>query len=199
VGLLRAILPFLPLAAAGLARLRAGSPGVAALVPLGGAPQPAPPLTLALGLGICAALLAVRLAVGGAARRDGIGPGAPPLRASLGRIGAAQWAVAFTFGALSLGPMIPDRRLPAILAVACLFVLALRALGQGGRRDRPLPRGEERHWLGGFLYANPRDGAALVPSRLSLGYTVNLGRPLGWLLLAVAVVPPVLLARWVAG
>jgi uncharacterized membrane protein len=67
------------------------------------------------------------------------------------------------------------------------------------RRERPLPRGEERDWLGGVLYANRRDPAALVPSRLGLGYTPNLGRPLGWLLLAAAVAPPVLLARWLAG
>jgi len=198
VSLLRALLPFLPLAAAGVLRARAGSPDVAALVPLG-APQPEPPSTLGLGLLLCGGLLAVRLALAGAARRDGVGPGAPPLRGSMGRLGAAQWTAALTFAALAIGPVLPDRRLPAIVAVTCLFALALRALGQGARRDRPLPRGEERHWLAGFLYANPRDGAALVPSRLGLGYTPNLGRPLGWLLLAAALTPPALLGRWLAG
>lgn len=184
--LLRELPPLLLLGGAGLLLGRVDLPRLAALGPVAGPWPPPSPSALLLGGGLCLALAAVRLAVQRAARREGHGAGAPGLRLSLGVLLGAEWVLALTFAALALLPLLPDRRLPAALALAGTALLALRVAAEGVRRRRPPPRGEERHWLLGVLYANPRDRSPLVPARLGLGYTPNLGRPAGWLLLLLA-------------
>lgn len=50
-----------------------------------------------------------------------------------------------------------------------------------------LSRNDERCWFaGGFLYSNPDDPAPLVPNRYFVGWTVNLGHPLGKLIVVIA-------------
>lgn len=49
-----------------------------------------------------------------------------------------------------------------------------------------LSRDDERCWFGGgFLYYNPNDPTPLVPNRYFVGWTVNLGHPLGKLMLVI--------------
>jgi hypothetical protein len=190
---LRELPPFLLLAGAALL-LRAGGAEVAALGPVGAVaprPQAAP---LALGTALCLAIALVRVALRRSAAAEGQGPREPSLRLSLGMLGGAAWVTAATFAAVALLPLLPDRRIPAIVGLFGGAVLLLRLLGEGLSRRHPVPRGDERHWLLGFLYANPRDRSTLVPARLGLGFTPNLGRPLGLLLAAVAVGLPVWLA-----
>jgi len=191
---LRELPPLLLLAGAALL-LRAGGAGrVAALGPVGAAP-PRPSLApLALGASLCLLIAAVRVALRRAAAAQGQGPREPSLRLSLGMLGGAGWVTAATFAAVALLPLLPDRRVPAIVGLVGAAFLLLRLLGEGLSRRIPPPRGDERHWLLGFLYANPRDRAPLVPARLGLGYTPNLGRPLGLLIAAAAVALPVWLA-----
>jgi hypothetical protein len=192
--LLREIPPFLLLAgAAWLLRAGPGSP-VAGLGPVGAAAPRASLAPLAMGAGLCLLVAVVRATLRRAAAAAGRGPREPSLRFTLAMLGGAGWVTAVSFAAVALLPLLPDRRIPAIAALFGAALLLLRLLGEGHARRIPPPRGDERHWLLGFLYANPRDRAPLVPARLGLGYTPNLGRPLGWLLAAAALGVPVWLA-----
>ena len=55
---------------------------------------------------------------------------------------------------------------------------------------------DDRHWLAGTIYFNRDDPRLLVPKKLGLGYgrTLNLGRPVAWLVLLAPVAVAVLTA-----
>lgn len=71
--------------------------------------------------------------------------------------------------------------------VAIVVALTLR------NRQRP----PDNAWKGVF-YSNPDDRSLFVPKRCGIGYTVNFGHPLGWVvfvfILVMAVLP--LLLTW---
>ena len=48
-------------------------------------------------------------------------------------------------------------------------------------------------WRAGVFYFNPGDSALMVPKRNGFGYTLNFGRPVCWLILAVILVVPLIL------
>lgn len=52
-------------------------------------------------------------------------------------------------------------------------------------------RDDDRCWVSGILYNNPVDPDLIVPKRFRLGWTVNVGHPLGRLLLIVMLLLPV--------
>lgn len=71
--------------------------------------------------------------------------------------------------------------------VPCV-VLALR-YGQNGTRllvrlpeDFTLCADDDDRWYGGVFYANREDPAVVVPKRFGIGWTLNLGRPVSWLI-----------------
>jgi uncharacterized membrane protein len=80
------------------------------------------------------------------------------------------------------------------ILVPCI-VLAVR-YGQNGTRllarlpeDLTLPSDEDDRWYGGVFYANREDPAVVVPKRFGIGWTLNLGRPLSWVIvLGLAVI-----------
>lgn len=96
---------------------------------------------------------------------------------------------------------------PALAAVAATVLTALGVLGVvataayvGGwaRRQPPTPGadarlalGDDRFWRGGLIYANREDPALLVPKRFGIGWTLNFGHPLAWLILAAILAVPV--------
>jgi uncharacterized membrane protein len=95
---------------------------------------------------------------------------------------------------LSAGP--PAGAAVCVVAgVVAVLVTSFRAR----RTDGPDPAaaaddtGREAHWRG-FLYINPDDPALFVPKRFGIGWTVNFGRPAGWVVLGVLVGLPVLTA-----
>jgi uncharacterized membrane protein len=68
----------------------------------------------------------------------------------------------------------------------------LEALG-GGPTTGTRPSG----WrAGGLFYYAPEDPAVFVPKRLGIGYTVNFGRPGGWLFLGALLIVPAAIAVW---
>jgi uncharacterized membrane protein len=90
----------------------------------------------------------------------------------------------------------PDAAL--IFAVAIIMVVYMGVglfrimwLGQGGARlemgspDAPLTGGlaDNALWILGIWYINPDDPALLVESRFGIGYTMNLGNRMAWLIL----------------
>lgn len=42
---------------------------------------------------------------------------------------------------------------------------------------------DDRHWKWGMVYINRADPALLVEKRFGVGWTLNLGRPVCWVLL----------------
>ena len=50
--------------------------------------------------------------------------------------------------------------------------------------------GDDSHWIG-FIYANREDRSLLVPKRHGIGWTLNLGRPAGWVILGIVLAIPV--------
>ena len=88
------------------------------------------------------------------------------------------------------------------LGVVVFLVLMMVRLGQGGSRRVPLAPGEapvgdrtpDSSWILGMLYVNHDDPALFVEKRFGLGYTLNFGNPLAWVLMGLLVGIPVLLA-----
>ena len=86
--------------------------------------------------------------------------------------------------------------LPALPFVAGLLLLAAVALraGQGGSRLNGNVRGlaratgtdrdDDRFWKAGLLYVNRDDPAIVVGARFGAGWTLNLGNPAAWLIIA---------------
>ncbi len=88
------------------------------------------------------------------------------------------------------------RALPALPFVAGLILLATvaRRAGQGGWRLNGNVRGlaraigtdrdDDRFWKAGLLYVNRDDPALVVGSHIGPGWTLNLGNPAAWLIIA---------------
>ncbi len=85
---------------------------------------------------------------------------------------------------------------PIFLGVAALLVVAVR-VGQGGSRvrltgvaaggARTVNRDDDRLYRWGIVYFNRDDPAVLVPKRFGFGWTLNLARPVTWLVFAAIV------------
>lgn len=41
---------------------------------------------------------------------------------------------------------------------------------------------DDRYWIGGIIYYNPSDKRSMVETRIGVGFTTNMARPLGWIL-----------------
>lgn len=70
-------------------------------------------------------------------------------------------------------------------------------LGQGGDRlnlgdDKKTSKNyyiDDKHWkLRNWIYFNPEDEAVFVEKRIGLGWTINIGRPMGLILLVVPII-----------
>ncbi|MBI5069402.1 MAG: hypothetical protein HZB56_14295 [Deltaproteobacteria bacterium] len=150
-----------------------------------------------VGTAVCLLLSGVRLRLQRRALADGYGSAEPRHRFARRALTAVEWLAALVFATAALGPLL-DRRVPALLAVGGAVALLGAGVLAARRRRTPPPVGEERHWLAGALYLNRADPAVLVPQRLGPGLTVNLGRPLGWVLLLAPLAGASLLAWWLA-
>ena len=82
---------------------------------------------------------------------------------------------------------------PFVAGLVAFFCAVLRA---GAVRARPAPgatatdRDDDRFWKAGIVYVNRDDPAVLVSARVAFGWTVNLGNPTAWLLIAGFVALP---------
>jgi uncharacterized membrane protein len=84
----------------------------------------------------------------------------------------------------------PSAAVPlGLLAGLLIVLLALFVLH---RPQEPMPAEgkptvgdgtEDRYWIGGIFYINPNDPAVLVERRFGIGYTLNLGNWVSWLIL----------------
>jgi hypothetical protein len=65
---------------------------------------------------------------------------------------------------------------PVLLIAAASLLIPLLT------KERPRPPDEG--WTG-FFYSNPKDPALFVPKRFGIGYTLNFGNPMSWVVLAL--------------
>lgn len=97
---------------------------------------------------------------------------------------------------------------PTLVTIAVLVTWMVR-VGQAGHRLPALPgeededtgltqRDDDRHWrLSGLVYVNRQDPAIFVHQRVGLGWTMNLGHPVSWVVLAALVLLAVLVSSGV--
>lgn len=83
-----------------------------------------------------------------------------------------------------------------ILWVALAFLLLCLGLGTwesvlSSRRLGLLEDGE--HYVWGLFYVNAQDERIWIPKRIGVGWTLNFGRPAGWLMLALLLAPLLLI------
>ncbi len=50
------------------------------------------------------------------------------------------------------------------------------------KREHDLLVDDDRYWIGGIFYYNPNDKRSMVETRIGMGTTTNMARPLGWIL-----------------
>lgn len=122
------------------------------------------------------------------------------------RIGViGTMSVAYAFAATL--PVIPNMYLTApyppvlILAACIIMVFGLAKSGQGGSRlpdYRPILSGEapagdgtfDNHWKLGMFYINRSDPSLIVEKRFGVGWTLNFGHPVSWVMMAVLLAWP---------
>ena len=83
-----------------------------------------------------------------------------------------------------------------ILWVALAFLILCLGVGiwecvLSSRRLGPQPDDEFYVW--GLFYVNSRDERIWIPKRIGLGWTLNFGRPAGWLMLVLLLAPLLLI------
>jgi uncharacterized membrane protein len=121
---------------------------------------------------------------------------------------AAEYFVAIVFVWVGLSPLMAASAGPpgvwAVLGMELVLVIVtvvvLVRKGQGGTRAAAGALREETelvgdrtldcNWKAGIFYVNPDDPALLIEKRFGIGYTVNFGRPVAWVILAAVLLIP---------
>ncbi|GLW96642.1 DUF5808 domain-containing protein [Microtetraspora sp. NBRC 16547] len=132
--------------------------------------------------------------------------------ARLSLLGAACLNLGLLASALQLWTVVEPSMLWTVVTYLPLVALLVAWLvwesrvGHAGHRLPALPgekdedsgvtqRDDDRHWfLAGTVYVNRRDPAILLHARIGASWTLNLGHPVAWVLLAVLVVAGLLAA-----
>ncbi len=138
---------------------------------------------LVFGAGLCVSLFVMALATWFGSRRS------PMRRVLFGTGIASEYLVGCLLSVLAIGPLV---RVPlwAILlgtaaCVALMLMTVSRAMAEPGGRVEATPNS---CWKLGLFYFNPVDSALFVEKRIGIGYAVNYGNPLSWLVMIGLVV-----------
>ncbi|WP_281885000.1 DUF1648 domain-containing protein [Paenibacillus sp. YYML68] len=97
--------------------------------------------------------------------------------------------------ALEPGYMFPYVLILPLLSVVGL-IIASAVTGQGGSKLGPsggYDNADDRYWRWGIFYVNPQDPSIFVEKRVGVGWTLNLGRTAGWIVLVATLAGPLLL------
>ncbi|MFS0674633.1 DUF1648 domain-containing protein [Ornithinibacillus sp. 179-J 7C1 HS] len=98
-----------------------------------------------------------------------------------------------------------DSKLLTIVPFVFTGILTLWAIilsittGQGGSRVKVstgangnvIDRDDDKHWKLGIFYFNPSDPALFLEKRFGVGWTINLARPIAWIIFLVIILLPV--------
>ena len=172
---------------------------------------------LAMGFAVCGGLLLLNYGIAAFSRRIHARgrAGAQELRlrrAMLWFLTGVEFLIALLFswvGFLALRRSQESPGFTAILvgvaAVVAAAIFINVYVGRGGTRPaqsssdglpsapEPSPT-EDRYWKAGMFYVNGEDPAFIVEKRSGIGYTLNFGHPLAWVVLALLVGLPLAVA-----
>lgn len=128
-----------------------------------------------------------------------------------------EYWIAALFSYIAVRPLLPsslERPPRAIAMIAGLIAITggavLMWLGQGGNRMRsqhpsgtgsvrPVgDRTEDRLWKLGVFYFNRNDPAVMVERRFGIGYTVNFGHPVAWIIVLIPLLSVVAITTTIA-
>ena len=72
----------------------------------------------------------------------------------------------------------------AVIAISLLLANKLTKIDKSyeAKRDIDVSTDDDRYWIGGIFYYNPNDKRSMVETRIGMGTTTNMARPLGWIL-----------------
>jgi uncharacterized membrane protein len=117
------------------------------------------------------------------------------------------WVSLLPLAAAASGGMAGPPRIAPFVALILTFVVTvtviLARIGHGARlaaaRDGAQVgrRSPESCWKAGIFYVNPDDPAIFVEKRFGIGYTLNFGHPMSWLILGLSILAPLAVAIWV--
>jgi uncharacterized membrane protein len=114
---------------------------------------------------------------------------------------ACAWLLGVLFGVIALLPLMHDSAVASrwlmtgtLVSIAAIVVYMIAGAQRisyamtAAQDSTP-----DRCWKGGLIYYNPSDPALMVPKRLGVGYTLNLGRPMAWLVVCAILIIPIIL------
>jgi uncharacterized membrane protein len=119
--------------------------------------------------------------------------------ATLNLLAVVQYVMAILFGAIALMPLRRDPSaappiilmlLPFAAVIVPTIVLMRRSRVDRSARAAASPVGDrtlDSNWKAGVFYVNRDDPAVVVEKRFGIGYTLNLGNPRAWGVLAALV------------
>ncbi len=173
------------------------------------------PLLRAAGIMAAMWLLAFGIVTHGRRVRPAVlsGPGkAEFMHRMLVALLVLQHGMAFMFAFMASLPLFGMPGEAIILGVVTLFIagvfVMISQLSRGGQvphsvaassgkaMSSELPAGDgtlDQYWKLGVIYFNPNDAALFVEKRFGVGYTLNFGNRIAWLILAAILVLPILL------
>ena len=126
------------------------------------------------------------------------------------------WVSLLPLAAAAPGGTAGPPRIAPFVALILIFVVAvtiilarighrarLEATRDGVAKQQPggAPLGRrspESCWKAGIFYVNPDDPAIFVEKRFGIGYTLNFGHPLSWLILGLSILAPLAVAVWIS-
>ena len=126
-------------------------------------------------------------------------------RLNLMMLTGIMWAVSLMTSVLSLAPLLSPGTIQALLPV---FVVALLAtlvgfgvplIRMSMERTGGSDATPDECWKGGAIYYNPSDSALMVEKRSGIGYTLNFGNRLAWVILAFVLLAPIFVIAVASG
>jgi uncharacterized membrane protein len=173
---------------------------------------------LLVGAAVCAGVGLLAYGITSWTRRIQVrgGPGRSEKRfqrTMLSLLVATQYLVALLFAWVGFLALRSQEQMPSPVAVivpalvfTVLMVVVMVRVGQGGSRlpeysgvspaSPAAPAGDrtpDRYWIAGIFYVNRNDPAIVVEKRFGIGYTLNFGQPVSWIVIGLLVLVPLAL------
>lgn len=116
-----------------------------------------------------------------------------------------EFFLAVIFSFVGLLPLLGNRDpgiLPVLIATVAMLAALIFAMSRLAKHHAHIHAaagsafagGPPDHWKFGVFYANRADAALLVPKRFGIGYTLNFGHASAWVIMALMLLLPVVLA-----
>ena len=150
----------------------------------GWTPKAALPILL---FGLPALIWGITTATAIAASRTQADPARAQAAAMYPMRGLLGLGLALVFGSSLLIPSQGPRVL--LGALVAFFVLLGLGIVLTARAFGALPGSAREGYRWGLVYANPDDPRIFVPKRIGVGWTLNFGRPVSWLILILMLLP----------